>query len=312
MKRALSLIIVFVFQLGCTFTDPEVMELLQALQAQNDKLLEEITSMKGQLSALDGRYQTILAGLADNKKDLEVLKGQVEALRTQLADQLKKIDQLTAQLTTQGADVVKISKEIAEVKASCAELIKLLEAVLYEQQIKNLKVGDAFQGGIVAYFFKPSDYGYERGLKGILVATRDLPTRLIWRTAYDNNSIFSSLSTEIGYGDLNTTKILELSKSFNFSAPAAEAASKYEVGNSKGWFLPTELELLIIKQNLANKGIGNFFTEPIGGNVFSTGYWSSSVMGNLVGATAPFFAPNAGVCGCAFFESYLVRPAKYF
>ena len=312
MKRALLLISVFVFQIGCTLTDPEVMELLQSLQAQNDKLLEEITQMKGQLTGLDGKYQEIVKGLADNKKDLEALKGQVEALRVQIADQLKKIDQLTAQLSQQGADVVKIAKEIEEVKASCAELIALLEEIINEQLIKNLKVGDAFQGGIVAYFFKPSDYGYERGLKGIIVATRDLPTRQIWRTAYENNSIFSSLSTEIGYGDLNTRKILSLADSLNFKAPAAEAASKYVVGNYKDWFLPTELELLVIKQNLANKGLGNFFTEPLGGNLFSTGYWSSSVMGNLVGAQAPFFAPNAGVCGCAFFESYLVRPARFF
>ena len=90
------------------------MELLQALKAQNDKLLQEVTQMKEQLSGLDGKYQAILAGLADNKKELEALKGQVENLRTQLADQLKKIDQLTAQLTTQGADLVKISKEITE------------------------------------------------------------------------------------------------------------------------------------------------------------------------------------------------------
>ena len=61
-------------QAGCTLTDPEVMEMLKALQAQNDKLLEEITSMKGQLTALDGKYQAILTGLADNKKDLEALK----------------------------------------------------------------------------------------------------------------------------------------------------------------------------------------------------------------------------------------------
>ena len=123
MKRILSLIFVFAFQLGCTLTDPEVMELLQALQAQNDKLLQEITSMKGQLTALDGKYQAILAGLADNKKDLEALKGQVEALKSQIAEQLKKIDQLTAQLTQQGADIVKLSAELETVKKSLADLI---------------------------------------------------------------------------------------------------------------------------------------------------------------------------------------------
>ncbi len=144
MKRALSLIIVFVFQLGCTFTDPEVMELLQALQAQNDKLLEEITSMKGQLSGLDGRYQTILAGLADNKKDLEALKGQVEALKTQIADQLKKIDQINVLLTQQGADVVKLSTELVSVKTSLANLLFKFEEVINNQGASRYPTGSVF------------------------------------------------------------------------------------------------------------------------------------------------------------------------
>jgi flagellar motility protein MotE (MotC chaperone) len=75
MKKIIFLLLlVLSSQVGCTLTDPEMMELLQALQAQNDKLLEEITGMKGQLTALDGKYQAILTGLADNKKDLEALK----------------------------------------------------------------------------------------------------------------------------------------------------------------------------------------------------------------------------------------------
>ena len=132
-KIVFFLLLIFSSQAGCTLTDPEVMEMLQALQAQNDKLLEEITSMKGQLTALDGKYQAILAGLADNKKDLEALKAQVEALKTQIADQLKKIDQLTAQLTQQGADIVKLSAELAAVKASLADLLLQFEQLVNNQ-----------------------------------------------------------------------------------------------------------------------------------------------------------------------------------
>ena len=130
MKRLLALIFVFVFQLGCTLTDPEVMELLQALQAQNDKLLEEITQMKGQLTALDGKYQVIQAGLADNKKELEALKSQMDGLKTQIASQLVKLNQLIAQLEVQGADLEKLSAEIVKVKASIEELKALMEELL--------------------------------------------------------------------------------------------------------------------------------------------------------------------------------------
>jgi len=72
-------------QVGCTVSDPEMMELLQEIKVQNDKLLQEVESMKGQLSLLDGKYQVILASLADNKKELEALKGQIDALKGQIA-----------------------------------------------------------------------------------------------------------------------------------------------------------------------------------------------------------------------------------
>ena len=145
MKKIIFLLLlVLSSQVGCTLTDPEMMELLQALQAQNDKLLQEITGMKGQLTALDGKYQAILTGLADNKKDLEALKGQVEALKTQIADQLKKIDQLTAQLTQQGADVVKLSAELAAVKASLTGLLAQFEQLVYDQVSSKYPAGSVF------------------------------------------------------------------------------------------------------------------------------------------------------------------------
>jgi len=151
MKKIIFLLLlVLSSQVGCTLTDPEVMEMLKALQAQNDKLLEEITQMKGQVSDLDGKYQVILAGLADNKKDLEALKAQVEALKTQIADQLKKIDQRTAQLTQQGADIVKLNAELAEVKASLADLLVEFGELIRRQNCDSIvSLPDKYQAGSV-------------------------------------------------------------------------------------------------------------------------------------------------------------------
>ena len=129
-KVVLYLVLIFSAQVGCTLTDPEVMETLKELKAQNEKLLQEIESMKTQLAALDGKYQVVLASLADNKKELEALKGQIEALKGQLTSQLEKINQLTAQLEKQGADIEKLTAEIAELKASCEELKGLMEELL--------------------------------------------------------------------------------------------------------------------------------------------------------------------------------------
>jgi len=131
MKKVLILFSFFLIaNVGCTISDPEMMELLQEIKAQNDKLLQEVEAMKGTLALLDGKYQVILASLADNKKELEALKSQIDALKAQIAQQLIKIDQLSAQLTQQGADIIKLSQEIKELKASVEELKGLIEELL--------------------------------------------------------------------------------------------------------------------------------------------------------------------------------------
>jgi cell division protein FtsB len=131
MKKVLILFSFFLLaNVGCTVSDPEMMELLQEIKAQNDKLLQEVEAMKGTLALLDGKYQVILASLVDNKKELEALKSQIDALKAQIAQQLIKIDQLSAQLTQQGADLVKLSQEIKELKASCEELKDKIEELL--------------------------------------------------------------------------------------------------------------------------------------------------------------------------------------
>jgi hypothetical protein len=130
MKKSLILFLLFLSTSIACSVDPEMMELLQEIKAQNDKLLQEVEAMKGQLSLLDGKYQVILTSLADNKKELEALKSQIDTLKAQIAQQLIKIDQLSAQLTQQGADIIKLSQEIKELKASCEELKGKIEELL--------------------------------------------------------------------------------------------------------------------------------------------------------------------------------------
>jgi archaellum component FlaC len=128
-------VIIFVFFLlsSCSISDPEMMELLREIKAQNETLLEDVEEMRSQLEGLDGKYQVILASLADNKKELEDLKTQIDALKAQLTQQLDKINQLSTQLEVQGADVKKLSSEIAALKASCEELKGLIEELLSDK-----------------------------------------------------------------------------------------------------------------------------------------------------------------------------------
>ena len=176
----------------------------------------------------------------------------------------------------------------------------------------SLVLGDTFGGGIVGYIFKPGDIGYVAGeTHGIIAAPNDLPVLYTWGpwnpTAYAQ--YFKNVSNLIGKGKNNTDTILAVGIIMNANFPAAQAAKNYTNGFYNDWFLPSRDELLILKTNLANNNKGNFYTT----GSQTTGYWSSSVMENYVGALAPMFAPNNNVvCGCAVFESYRVRPVRYF
>jgi uncharacterized phage infection (PIP) family protein YhgE len=256
-KIVFFLLLVFSSQAGCTLTDPEVMEMLQALQAQNDKLLEEITQMKGQLTALDGKYQTILAGLADHKKDIDALKGQIEALRTQIADQLKKIDQLNAQLTQQGADVEKLTGEIADLKKSIEDLVKLMDQLI--GQIAP-KIGDEFAGGIVFYLDPTS-------LKGLVVTKVNVSNGGTEWGCYCQD--IKNTKAEVGSGQNNTKEMLtQCNPGQNFTNWSARIVNDIILNGYEDWYLPSKDELNLIYQNLHLKGIGNFSsTVP---------YWSST------------------------------------
>jgi|UPI0004B21181 uncharacterized protein (TIGR02145 family) len=179
------------------------------------------------------------------------------------------------------------------------------------------QVGNSYQGGIIAYLFQPGDFGYDPLVPhGIIVANQDLPVKYIWGsggspTIYAQS--FQSISNDIGRGKLNTDTILSVGANLNLNFPAAQVAKNYTNGIYSDWFLPSLNDLIAIKNNLARNNLGNFDTTSDTAGDLSTGYWSSSVMANYVGAMAPLFDLNSNVvCGCAVFETYYVRPVRYF
>ena len=179
------------------------------------------------------------------------------------------------------------------------------------------QVGNSYQGGIIAYLFQPGDFGYDPLVPhGIIVANQDLPVKYIWGsggspTIYAQS--FQSISNDIGRGKLNTDTILSVGANLNLNFPAAQVAKNYTNGIYSDWFLPSLNDLIAIKNNLARNNLGNFDTTSNTAGDLSTGYWSSSVMANYVGAMAPLFDLNSTVvCGCAVFETYYVRPVRYF
>ena len=127
----------------------------------------------------------------------------------------------------------------------------------------TLAIGDAYQGGKIAYLFKVGDPGYVAGqTHGLIAALADRATGLQW---YNGSFVPTGASgTALGTGLANTDAIIAAQ-----GAPAAGYAAgwarAYTGGGFHDWYLPSkdELNQLFIHQ----AAIGGFGPHY---------YWSSS------------------------------------
>lgn len=127
------------------------------------------------------------------------------------------------------------------------------------------KIGDNYQGGKIAYIFKPGDFGYIEGeFHGIIAAPNDLETRVRWLNTMPY-SLIGGTNTQIGYGKLNTQLIVNHYGNGDY---AAKICYDLVLNGFDDWYLPSknELQMLCQNQNL----IGGFKTG------INCSYWSSS------------------------------------
>lgn len=124
------------------------------------------------------------------------------------------------------------------------------------------KVGDIGPAGGIIVCVKDS---YSEGWRYLEAAKDALPGKYVWGSF----GVFNSkTSTNLGTGKNNTKILLDAkAEKSSLSFPAAEACADYGKGTDyNDWFLPSEVELIIMMTKL----------EEITGKTDTNRYWSSS------------------------------------
>jgi hypothetical protein len=145
--------------------------------------------------------------------------------------------------------------------------------------LNNASIGDVYDGGVIFYFLKPGDAGYDPNVKhGFIVA---IPTtKLPWYgpiAGWGPSSPIIGTDTALFTGENNTNLILATPSANNFQAVSFIRNTSY--WPSGNWFLPSKAELTLMISNLQ---LTNPFYLDLLANSFGcrASYSSSEVFSN--------------------------------
>lgn len=126
----------------------------------------------------------------------------------------------------------------------------------------RLKIGDAFQGGIIANILTSGQAGFVAGMvTGLISATSDQSSGIQWYNG--TNILIGTTSPNIGEGQNNTNEIIAAQGAGSYAAKLCDDTT---IDGYSDWYLPSLFELDKLYTNLFLNSIGGFSSVP---------YWSS-------------------------------------